>query len=77
MNNLKMIAIALVASAAAMPASGSTLTLPGGSFDGCLNWCDENVPGPSAQNNLCHAQCGKDYPQGRKAASPDILGKLD
>jgi hypothetical protein len=77
MKSLKMIAMSVVLVAAFIPAASGAYILPGGSFDGCLAWCDENVPGPSAQNMLCHAQCGKDYPQGRAAPSHELLGKVD
>jgi hypothetical protein len=77
MKSLKMIAMGFVIGAAVIPAMAGAYILPGGSFDECLNWCDENVPGPSAQNMLCHAQCAKDYPQGRAAPSHELLAKLD
>ena len=77
MKSLKMIAMGFVIGVAVIPAMAGAYILPGVSFDGCLNWCDENVPGPSAQNMLCHAQCAKDYPQGRAAPAHELLAKLD
>lgn len=51
--------------------------IPADSFDECLNWCDENVPGPSAANHICYAQCGREHPQGFAARADLQPFKLD